>query len=143
MATAPRLLWQSSCGTDITTTPVALATAIAKYDFISVESNLAVLMDAVTEDATFGGLSNDVHVASDANQKLTIVLLMKCVATVDCTSDTYILGAPVMYTSANAVVDATSATTLGWTHKYSGSSAVTRLDVLFDVPLLQKLFALT
>ena len=121
--------------TDRVDVPIASATTIEKGDFISYESNKAVLMDNVGEDDTFCGMAETTSTNGDTEN---LVVLTKCIAEVDTTSATYTIGQGLMYTSENTLVAAGSDTAIAWSTEYKTSC--TRLRVLIDVVALQKLF---
>lgn len=127
----------------IVTLPKLAATIFDKGDLVSLESSAAVPLDAVTEDATFAGLAWQ----AAGTWTTEVQVLIKCVAEVTVSSDTYDTGNPLLYVSGDngteyVFADATSGTTICWAMQ-TKTSAVTRLRVLFDAPSLEKLWAIT
>lgn len=117
------------------------STALEPGDFASLESNAIVLMDTVTEDATFAGLVLN-RTTSDFAEPDKAVVGQIVLARCDCTSATYSVSAGLKYTSENALVADGSANTIAWSHQYA-ASAVTRLIAFFNVYALGKLFAVS
>ena len=133
-----RMLWAPCEGPDITWAAVAAATAIVAGDLISVESNAATLLNADTDDGTFGGVATTAHVANE-NLPINVVMALKAVAVYDCTSAQHAQGAGLKYTSANTMVADGGANTIAWAHKYMIATG-TEVDALIDVIRLGKLF---
>lgn len=102
-------------------------------DFLSNETGV-VLMDLVTENATFigisGGKTNTLMTAADY-----IPVYLKCIIEVDATSATYAVGAGLKYTSKNALVADSNVDTIAWCWDYDTATR-TRIKALIDVPLL-------
>lgn len=123
---------------------VASATVLEKGFFISYESNKAVPMDAVTEDATFLGICNDDSADGDTDD---VEVLLKCEIRVDVVSATYSILQGLKYSAGSAtvdykLVDDSSANTIAFSLEEK-TSAVTRLKVLIDVVALGKLAAVS
>ena len=120
---------------------VACAAAIEKGDFVSWETNTAVLLDAVGEDATFIGYAiTQRNTSFDEPDRLVVGKVG--IVEYDSTSATYDMAQDVMYTSENAVVDSTNGgTALCWSNEYK--TTATRLEVYVNAPLLQKLWITT
>ena len=130
---------------DYTRLPVEKATELEQGDLVSYESNYAVPLDAVTEDATFAGICND-NSASDEDDDI-VVCTGPVVAKVTVSSDTYNFGAPLKYVSGDhgtdyVFADASGNDTICWIYR-DYASTVTSAYVLFDARALQKLFPLT
>lgn len=110
-------------------------------DFISVESNEAVLMDAVGEDVTFAGyLINEITTGQDEPDKAVVGIRGQLL--VDCDSadgSTYTVLSDVKYSAENKVLTA-AADTIAWVARSPAATTV-RLEIIIDVPALQKLFA--
>jgi len=102
-----------------------------------------VLMDLVSDDATFLGIANGNIVASTggaADETAGVIeVLLECIIECDSTSATYTPGQDVKYAGENAVVDAGSNDTIMWS--LESKATATRLICLVDVVALQKLFA--
>lgn len=129
---------------DIVKLPRATTTVIFKGDFLSLESNAAVLMDAATEDATFCGIANSQHETGDA---FPVTSLLRCQIKVSVTSATYGFGVELKYSAGSATVEyslvaAGGANTIAWSAAEE-TVAVTQLLVDIDVRALQKLFAVS
>lgn len=120
---------------------IATSTAIEKGDLISWESNAAVLVDNVGEDATFAGYAITQHNTAFVEPDRLVVGKVGIVE-LDSTSATYTFGQDVMYTSENAVVDSTNgATAMCWANEYK--TTATRLECYINAPLLLKLWITT
>lgn len=117
------------------------STALEPGDFASLESNAIVLMDTVTEDATFIGLVLN-RTTSDFAEPDQAVVGQIVLARTDCTSATYTVSAGLKYGAENSVVADGGANTIGWSHEYA-ASAVTRLSSFYNVYALGKLFAVS
>lgn len=115
---------------------VGATTTLELGDLISFESNVAVLMDAATEDATFAGYLLN-RTTADAEPDRAIVGL-RGIVTYDATSATYESFAELKYASENTLVAASSANTIAWVAKRG--TTITRVDTYIDVPALGKLF---
>ena len=123
---------------------VASATVLEKGFFISYESNKAVVMDLVTDDATFLGICNDDSANGDTDD---VEVLLKCEIRVDVVSATYSILQGLKYSAGSATVDYKlvddgSANTIAFSLEEK-TSAVTRLKVLIDVVALGKLAAVS
>ena len=123
---------------DMLTVNIATSTAIEQGDLISLESAEAVLMDAVTEDATFLGYAFTSHFTDQAEPDKLVVAL-KGIVTYDCTSgSSYDFADNLKYAAENSLAIA-SDNVMAFVAK-SGVGTVTRVDALIDVLMLQKLF---
>ena len=115
--------------------------SLERWDFISLESDLAVLFDTVTEDATFAGiLLNEITTGQDEPDMA--VIGTRCQLEVDCDSATYTLFEGLKYSAENKVVTDGAANTIAWAAK-GPAGTVTRLDIVVDVPALAKLWAVS
>ena len=121
----------------------ASATVFEAGQVVSVESNAAVHMDLVTEDATFAGV-----VSIGAGDGETLVQVCPWgVVDIDCTSGTYAFGAGLKYSAGDSSTDYSlvadgSANTI--MHSYQiYTTAVTRIQAYFNVFELAKLFAVS
>lgn len=119
----------------------AAATVFIKGQPVSFESNAAVHMDLVSEDASFVGIAAE----AAGTDRTEVTVLKKCIVEITATSATYALGAGIKYSSGGATTDYVmvadgGANTLGFVHK-DYSSAATRILVEFDVDRLEKLDA--
>lgn len=137
----PTILHLSKDPSDYVRIPRDSTTVVDVGDFISVESSKATLMNAATDDATFAGIAISKHESGNTDD---VVVALDCVIEVDCVSATYTLGAGVKYNAGSATVDYkveddAGANTVGWSHRVY-SSAVTRMEVRINAPVLQKLF---
>lgn len=91
--------------------PVADATAIAVGDLLSYESNLCIVMDGATDDATFVGMSLTKKVASDGQVKIRVHIAP--VVWIDVTSASYIIGAELKWASSNTLVASGASNAIG------------------------------
>ena len=137
----PTILHLSTDPADYVRIPRASTTVINYGEFLSEESSKAVLMDAVGEDATFAGIAVSQHISGNTDD---VISCLDCVIEVDCTSATFDIGNGVLYAAGDAstdykVADDSGANTIGWANKVY-VSAVTRMQVRINVPVLQKLF---
>jgi len=136
-------LMTSSNPVDFVRVPVASATVITKGQLVSWESNKGVLMDLVTEDATFIGVA---YTETRNGETDDIVVCQNCVVEIDSTSAAYNnVGAGLKYAAGDAstaysLVDDGGANTIAWNHKAMGASAVTRIQARVNVPALSKLY---
>ena len=119
--------------------PVEAATTIEVGDLISYESGYAVQFDAVTEDATFAGVSRSKSIAGNTDP---IIVQMQCIVEADCTSAAYTYGQSLAAnTTTNVIEDGSGANTIGWSVDDTASGDVTALKMLIDVVKLGKLFS--
>lgn len=122
---------------DFVELPRASTVVIKKGWLLSLESNTIENMNADTEDVTFAGVAYTNHESGDPHN---VTVLMKCIVDIDVTSATYVFGVGLKYTAGSATVDYSlvadaNANTIAWSQQVA-SSAVTRLQVRFDVPVL-------
>ena len=111
-------------------------------DFLSYESDAAVLMDTVTEDATFIGIAMNNYTSGDRVPQQVVAALV-CMIECDVTSATYSIGDGLKYTSKNTLVADGSANTIAFAAKDESGSAATRTKVYVNVPALGKLFTVS
>lgn len=110
----------------------------------SLESNTAVILNAVGEDGTFAGLVYEGDIEGTEATEI-IVCCGPVVAQVAVSSATYGYGDGLLYVSGSYTADYTfaddsGANTICWSLEEK-TSAVTSLEVLFNATLLQKLFS--
>ena len=120
------------------------AVALEEGDFISIESNAAVLMDAAAEDITFAGYLINRKPETGYDEPDQAVIGIRGVLETDCTSadgSTYTFMSELMYGAENSVATS-SANTIAWVAK-KPATTVTRLDILIDAPALGKFFGAT
>jgi len=110
-------------------------------DLLSFEDGVAVLMNLVTEDATFAGVCHNAYDA-DILVPAQVTSLMKCIIDIDVTSATYTGFQPLLWASDNCLETDAGANTIAFCWR-AAASAVTRLKVYVNVPELQKLFAVS
>lgn len=127
---------------DRLTLPKATAAEeIKKGDFLAYNGTGVTKLAAVTDDATFVGVSGMDSADADGPQELLVYT--KCICVVPAESAAYTLGQGVRMNVANGTVESdqitTPANTIAWSVEHHGS-AVTELKVLVDVVGLQKLF---
>jgi hypothetical protein len=138
MANQPRIL-QSAGDLDRFPIPVGASTDLEMGDFVSLESNAAVLMDAAAEDATFAGyMINQVH--TDYSEPDQAIVGLRGILLCTATSATYGFGDGLVYTAENTVAADAGANTMAWSGAEE-TAAVTSLKVIIDVIALGKLFA--
>ena len=107
--------------------------ALEQGDLLSFESNVVVLMDAATEDATFVGVSGGKTDGSNAGDYIDIYT--KCLVDIQLASATYALGAGLKYSAKNTLVADGDANTIA--HIWDFNTATrTRGKVLIDIPAL-------
>lgn len=133
--TQPVIVHYGDGRTDRLKVPIASATTIEKGDYISYESNKAVLMDAAGEDDSFAGIAETTSRDGDTTD---LVCITKCVLETDVTSAIYTLGQGLKYTSENTLVAASTDTAIAWSTGYYYHKS--RIKVLIDIDKLQKLF---
>lgn len=110
------------------------AVALGVGDLVSYESAAAVLMDAVTESATFVGVSNGKVAAGSTGTYIPI--FPRCIVEISLSSSTYNLGEALIYASKNTLATATAGeNAIGWLYQ-PDTGTVTSGKVLFDVPAL-------
>lgn len=122
--------------------PRASTTIFMTGDLVSDESNLAVNMDAATEDATFAGVAATAHESGDDTN---VAVCDKCIIEIDAVSAAYSHLAPLKYNAGSASVEYSVAADGGfntimhvWGEYAAGS---TRIKALVNVSALQKLAA--
>ena len=134
----------SDFGGDFISVPRASTTVFKKCWPVSLESNAGVNMDAAGEDATFLGLAYTEHESGDTHN---VVVALKAVADFDVVSATFDFGDGLKYNAGSATViykleaDG-AANTIGHANSVE-TAAVTRLQVRFEVPQLQKLYGVS
>ena len=133
-----RILHHPDSGSEMTTCPVADATAVVYGDLVSYESNTATVMDGASDDATLLGFGTTSHVANERMPD-NVVVGLKGVVVYGCTSAQHALGAGLLWTSANTLAADSGANTIAWSHKFM-VAAGTQVDALFDIVALGKLF---
>lgn len=114
--------------------------ALEPGDLCSYESNLVVLMDSATEDASFAGyIVNQNNVSQ--TEPASGVLGLQGQLRVDCTPAAYVVGQGLKLASANTVVDhgGTPGDTMSWSGEKTNGS-VSSLDIIIDVLQVNKLF---
>lgn len=134
----PIIRHESPYGGDYVLLPRAATTTVLKKGWLlSLESNAITNMNAVGEDATFAGVAYTNHATGDPHD---VTALLKCMLSIDVTSATFDLGAGLFYTSGSATVDYKVAADGGNNTIANAAriytSAVTRMDVLIDVPTM-------
>jgi len=138
----PQIVYGPKSPHDFIYIPVADATDLGKQgDFVSYESNAAVLMDAAGEDATFAGFGISVHVTNE-NLPNDLTIGLKGVVVYDVASATFAVAAGLKYSARATLVADAGANTIAWAAKREAAS-VTRLRSLIDVIALGKLFAVS
>jgi len=139
----PSIVYGPSNEHDFIYIPVADGTDLGKQgDLVSYESNAAVLLDAVAEDATFAGFAISVHVTNE-NLPNDLTVGLRGVVVYDVASATFALAAGLRYGgSRNKLVADGGYGTIAFSHKRE-AAAVTRLRALVDVIALGKLFAVS
>lgn len=125
---------------DRVSVPVASATEIDQYDLISLESNLAVKMDAEAEDATFLGVSES---QSKNGETDNISVLRKGVFEVNAEAATYTIGQALMLNNTNQTLEAATANSIAWAYEVKVVGSGGTLKVLIDTVALSKLFAIS
>jgi len=114
---------------------------IKRGQLVSWESNTCIVMDTVTDDATFPGFAinqkNAGYIEPDR-----LVVAMVGVLSIDCTSAAYEAMAGLKWASEDTLVADGSANTLAWAWRKSRGT-VTRMQAYFNVPVLGKLFAVS
>lgn len=140
----PFITQESTQKVDHITLPKAGATVFVKGQFVSLESNVAVHMDAAAEDATFAGV---VWMGADATVTEVRVLMSGQVeidlagaATADL-GDGFAYNAGDTSTDYSIVADGAANTIMHAAKQYD--SNVTRLRANFDVRGLGKLYGVS
>lgn len=137
----PIIRHASPFGGDFLDIPRATTTVLQKGWLLSLESNKAVNMDAVGEDATFVGVAYTNHESGDVHN---VTALLKCILEIDATSSTFDIGNGVKYAAGDAstvysVADDGGANTIANVAKQYDTAA-TRILIYIDVVNLAKLF---
>lgn len=137
----PNLVTELMFAGDIVPVKCAAATVFEHGQLVSFESSAGVHLDAATEDATFVGV---VSQASPSDQDFVMVAV-KGVIDIDVTSGTFDHAAGLKYAAGGSstvysLVADGGANTIMWAWE-TRTSAVTRLRAYFNVPALQKFFA--
>lgn len=109
------------------------AVALEQGDLLSFESNAVVLMDLVTEDASFIGISGGKCDTASAGTYIDVYL--RCIVDIALVSATYAIGAGVKYSAKNTLVADSDANTIGWIWDFNTATR-TRGKVLIDIPAL-------
>jgi hypothetical protein len=110
------------------------AVALETGDLLSYESSAVVLMDAVTEDATFCGVALGNCTTGQAGRLIPVATAG--ILEIDLTSAAYDFGDDLLWTSSNTLATA-AANTLAW--YWDKPATVARGRVRFDVLALAKL----
>jgi hypothetical protein len=111
---------------------------VKRGELLSLESSTIIVMNAATDDATFPGFAlGQKNVGFDVPAQLLVA--QKGVVVLDATSDQYVPPGQLMWASENAVATATG-NTIGYVWRKTAAAAV-RVKAYFNVPALQKLFA--
>lgn len=118
------------------------AVAMEEGDFVSIESNAAVLMDTATEDATFAGYLINRKPLTGYSEPDNAVVGIRGVLETDCASaggDTYTFMKALIYSAKNKVQVSAGVNEIAWVGK-KPAATVTRLTILIDAPALGKFF---
>jgi hypothetical protein len=138
----PQVVYFPKDESDVAYIPVDDATDLENQgDFVSYEGNLACLLDAEAEDATFAGYTITVHVA-DETLPDEVAVGLKGVVVYDISSGTVSFAAGLKYSARGKVAADSGYNTIAWSFKRE-AAAVTRLRCLIDVIALGKLFAVS
>ena len=113
------------------------AVALNMGDLCSYETQAVVLMDLVTEDATFCGVAGGRCGTTDAG--LYIPIFTKCIVRMNLASATYDFGNTLLYSAKNTLADAATVNSVGSYWDVYGTT-LTAGDVYFDIQNLGKLF---
>ena len=132
-----RIIQEASI-TDRAQLPNAAGTALTRGDYGSYESSAVVLMDAVTEDATFCGVHITNHPASTTGNPNEAVMALKCQIEGTVASASYDFGDGLKYSAAKTLVADGGENTMA--HAAERGASVTSLKILIDVVALGKLF---
>lgn len=138
----PVLVTEFVLPANIMEVPCSTSLAIESGALVSYESNTAVYMDLVTEDATFIGVCSQ---ACPTAQDFVLVALAGVIE-IDCTSAAYGMLSGLKYSAGSASTDYSlvadgSANTIMFAAKYYASA--TRIRAIFDVIALGKLAAVS
>lgn len=114
----------------------ATTSAIDVGEMVQYSSGYIIPVAAVTDDATFVGISLGEALATVDSGK-EIAVAMRCVCEATLTSATYVFGAGLKWASATSLVADADANTIAWFYDSLLSGGTLTLGkVLFDVPKL-------